>query len=296
MRSLLAMLCAAVVSLSAPCARAATATGPATAAESPEKLYEDGRKDYRLGRFQDAIDKWERAYSQSELPLLLYNIALAYRQLYDVSADLEDLRKGKVVLKNFLVVAERDPDVDPADANLLMQEIDDLVAAHEKRLENDTPAPVPEAGPPRDRPMPVPPSGEDPGRKLRIAGAATMGVGGVFVVAGVVLGVVFALKGREFRDDLANARTSDANGDPCSSDPLVTCDAVIETARDNGRAANLYSGVGFGLGAGLGVAAIVAGAVVFVQGNKRSAAWSSGRAARLRIAPSGLGLSVHGRF
>ena len=102
MRGLLATLCAATLSLASPVARAAAAP---PAAESPEQLYEEGRKDYRLGRFQDAIDKWEKAYAIAELPLLLYNIALAYRQLYDVSADVEDLRKGKVVLKNFLVAS-----------------------------------------------------------------------------------------------------------------------------------------------------------------------------------------------
>jgi tetratricopeptide (TPR) repeat protein len=300
MRGLLATLCAATLSLGSPCARAA-AMGPATA-ESPEQLYEEGRKDYRLGRFKDAIDKWERAYAIAELPLLLYNIALAYRQLYDVSADVEDLRRGKVVLKNFLVVAERDPDVDPEDAKLLMEEIDALIA---KAQTEAGPDPADPADDPPDPPDPLPPTGEDPGKKLRLAGAITMGAGGAVVVGGVVLGVVFALKGGNFRDDLRNYQIAETNGDPCMrADGAVTaCEDAIASARDNGRKANLYSGLGFGLGGALGLAAIAAGAVLFVQGNRKSAAWS-GRTAGLRsslrmgpsMSPSGLGMTVSGRF
>lgn len=292
MRGLLATFCAATLTLGTPLARAAT-IAPASS-ESPEELYEQGRKDYRLGRFQDAIDKWEKAYAIAELPLLLYNIALAYRQLYDVSADVEDLRKGKVVLKNFLVVAERDPDVDPEDAKLLMEELDGLIAKAEANTSTTPPDPGDD---PPDPPDPVPPSGEDPGKKLRLAGAITMGAGGAVVIGGVVLGVVFALKGGNFRDDLRNYQIAEMNGDPCTrSDGAVTaCEDAIASARENGRKANLYAGLGFGLGGALGLAAIAAGAVLFVQGNRKSAAWS-GRAATIRVAPSGLGMTVSGRF
>lgn len=296
MRVLLATLCAAILSLGSPCAHAA-ATGPAATGESPEELYEEGRKDYRLGRFKEAIDKWEEAYAIAELPLLLYNIALAYRQLYDVSADVEDLRKGKVVLKNFLVVAERDPDVDPADAKLLMEEIDKLLENAESESPED-PAPIDDVP---ERPEPVSPTGEDPGKKLRLAGAVTMGVGGAFVVTGVVVGVVYALKGGNFRDDLRNYQVAEMNGEPCiwSDGRTVACADAISNAREYGRRSNLYSGLGFGLGGALGLAAIATGAVLFVQGNRKSAAWS-GKAARLQIGPQigrqRLGMAISGRF
>lgn len=290
MRGLLATLCAATLTLAAPSARAAMLAPPAS--DSPEQLYEDGRKDYRLGRFKDAIDKWEKAYAIAELPLLLYNIALAYRQLYDVSADVEDLRRGKVVLKNFLVVAERDADVDPADAKLLMEEIDGLI----ETAETGTTPSEPVDDPP-DPPDPVPPAGEDPGKTFRLAGAITMGAGGAVIVGGVVLGVVFALKGGNFRDDLRNYQLAEMAGDPCMrADGRVTdCADAIASARENGRKANLYAGLGFGLGGALGLAAIATGAVLFVQGNRKSAAWS-GRAATIRVAPRGMGMTISGRF
>jgi hypothetical protein len=301
MHSLLATLCAAALALPVPIARASV--GPAASGESAEKLYEDGRKDFRLGRFAAAIDKWERAYAIAELPLLLYNIALAYRKLYGVSNDVADLRKGKVVLENFFVLAERDPEVDASDARLLMQEIDKLIAEAGEEPDPTEPTNFPaddgDLGP-TDRPTP---SGDDPGRTLRIAGAATMGAGGVFVVTGVALAVVFGIRGSEFKSDLDNAQQLEENGGQCrrADGQPTECRDAIDTARSNGRRANLGMGLALGLGGGLGLAALATGAVLFVQGNRKSKEWR-GDSARVRVAPSlpssstGLGLTITGRF
>src|SRR5690348_7307657 len=42
--------------------------------------FEDGRTAYNLGRWQEAIDAFEKAYRLSKDPALLYNIAQAHRQ------------------------------------------------------------------------------------------------------------------------------------------------------------------------------------------------------------------------
>jgi tetratricopeptide (TPR) repeat protein len=324
MRTVLATLCAAVLALPAPARASVWAVEPA--GPSAEQLYEEGRKDYRLGRFQEAIDKWEQAYDQAELPLLLYNIALAYRQLYDVSASVEDLRKGKVVLRNFLVIAERDPEVDPADAQKLMDELDELIANADKG-EPDRPAV--QAGPTDDKPVdprPVP-EGPDPGRKHRIIGGALMGGGGAVLLGGLVIGIVYGLEGSRWSDALGRAKDEDADarqsfvesgmGDPDENEAAyeefsrgectqsdgrtpadVPCSEVIATFRSNGQGANRVMALGLGLGGGLGLAAIVAGAVLFVQGNHRTRDWRAGSpvARSIRVGPAGLGLRVSGRF
>jgi tetratricopeptide (TPR) repeat protein len=325
MRTVFATLCAAALALPAPALASAGAVEPA-AGQSAEELYEAGRRDYRLGRFSEAIAKWEAAYAQAELPLLLYNIALAYRQLYDVSSSVDDLRKGRVVLRNFLVIAERDPEVDPADAQKLMDEIDELIA----NSDEGKPAPVVDDGGGDDKPIdprPVP-VGPDPGKSRRIIGGSVMGAGGAFVLAGVVIGIVYGLEGSRWRDALGRAKDEDAEarqrfvdsgmGDPdanvaaydefskmqCTlSDGRTlaadSCSDVIAKFRSNGQGANRTMALGLGLGGGLGVAAIVAGAVVFVQGNRRTRDWRAGAPAvarTIRVHPVWMGLGVSGRF
>ena len=79
--------------------------------------------------------------------------------------------------------------------------------------------------------------------------------------------------------------------------PSAVVSAAIETARSNGRQANLGLGLGLGIGVGLGVVAVGAGAILFVQGNRKTAEWKkNGFTGRLRIVPSGRGLAVRGSF
>lgn len=285
--------------LAAPVAIAADAVGPLVllvapdAEKTPPELYEEGKKAYRLGKFAEAVQKWELAYDKSESPLLLYNISLAYKSLYDISGDVEDLRKARAVMSNFLVVAEAQ---EAEDAEERIAELDKMIA--------DAKANAPKADPdpdePKDEPKPLTPTGPDPGRTLRIAGAGTMGGGGLLVVTGAVVGIFLGVKGQEFSDELRQLQSE--RDDICSGDEGSTAcrqqDANIETARDNGRKANLGLGLSLGIGGGLGLVALTAGAILFVQGNRRTAEWKRPGVAKhqLRIAPTGRGLALSGRF
>jgi tetratricopeptide (TPR) repeat protein len=94
-----------------PEARAAAAP-----AETPEGLYDEGRKAYRLGDYETAVQKWERAYALSDNALLLYNISLAYKGRYGITKDLADLRRARAVIDNFVTIAKSNDDVDVDDA------------------------------------------------------------------------------------------------------------------------------------------------------------------------------------
>lgn len=263
---------------------------------APEVLYDEGKRAYRLGRFEEAVTKWEQAYDKSERSLLLYNIALAYKGRYGISGNVDDLRKARAVMKNFLIIAQADPDVDADDAADRIDEIDAMIA---EALANppDTDGPK-EVTPPVDVPRPFEPEGEDPGKKLRIAGAATMGGGGLLTVTGAVLGIYFGVRGQEFSDQLRQLQVERI--DVCATPGSQECadqDAAIDSARSNGRSANLRMGLAFGIAGGLGLVAVGAGAVVFVQGNRRTADWKAGTVAgSLRVVPTGRGLAVSGRF
>jgi tetratricopeptide (TPR) repeat protein len=45
--------------------------------------YDEGEKAFRLGEFQRAVTEFKASYEVSAVPLLLYNVAQAYRQLGD---------------------------------------------------------------------------------------------------------------------------------------------------------------------------------------------------------------------
>lgn len=265
----------------------------------PEVLYEEGKKAYRLGNFDEAVQKWEEAYDKSESSLLLYNISLAYKGLYGISGDVEDLRKARAVMKNFLVIAEADPDVDPDDAEERIAELDGMITDAEANTPKPDPEVDPKGDPPKDEPKAIIPEGPDPGRTLRIAGASAMGGGGLFIVTGAVLGIYFGVRGQEFSDELRQLQADRADvcdGNEGSTDCLQQ-DANIETARNNGRTANLGVGLTLGIGGGLGLVALTAGAILFVQGNRRTSEWKkTGFARQLRLVPTGRGLALHGRF
>lgn len=94
--ALAALLCAQVASAAAPppkadkpaAAPAAEAAAPGTApasdapqAADPKAIFADAQKDYQLGRFTEAIPKYERVFELTSHPSLLFNIAQCHRQL-----------------------------------------------------------------------------------------------------------------------------------------------------------------------------------------------------------------------
>ncbi len=267
------------------------------AAPAAEQLYDEGRKAYRLGDFQTAVEKWEQAYDVSDNGLLLYNISLAYKGLYTITGDLADLRRSRAVLDNFIKVARVDPDIDTDDAPQRLAELDTMIAEAEKAQEPDEPPPPTVVTPPEDDEL-LDERGPDPGKKLRLAGIGTMAGGGALVMTGIGLLTFYALKGREFKDDLK--RDSDAYDDSgCADMPEDSaCQQLennIDTWRENGKQSNLLAvALGAGLG-GLGAVALVAGGLVFNEGNKRTKQWERGLT-QLRFMPTPRGFTISGRF
>lgn len=278
----------------------ASATASAAAVEddpTPEQLYDEGRKAYRLGDFETAVAKWEQAYDLSDNGLLLYNISLAYKGLYTITNDIADLRRARAILDNFIKVAKANPDIDPDDAPERLAELDQMIADAEKAAEEDKPPP----------PVIIQPSegdqlrekmGPDPGRKLRLAGMGTMIGGGALALSGVASAAVLAIKSAEFKSKLENSIAEQGNEGCSSDDTSDTCVRIqgeIETWRENGNKANtLAVALGVGLG-GAGVIALVAGGLVYNEGNKRTKQWERGLS-ELRLMPTGRGLVLSGRF
>jgi tetratricopeptide (TPR) repeat protein len=259
--------------------------------ESAEQLYEDGRKAYRLGRYDEAVKKFERSYELSDQPLLLYNIALSYKRLYGISKEVSDLRRSKTVFEEFINVASADANLatEIDDARARLAEIDEEITRAESAAA---------AGKAANETSPTDPSPQD--RKLRIGGAVAMGVGGGLLVAGVALGTYYVVRAPGFRDDIAQEKMMIADPACHAENPPSSCpsNAVdrLATHRKNLSQANLGIGLGFGLVAGLGVAAIVTGAVLFALGSRSKGAAANAFRIAPSVSPRLAGFEMSGRF
>ena len=57
------------------------ASGTAAKKEEARKLFEEGQLHYKLGRFDEALETYRKAYEVLPLPAFLFNIGQCYRQL-----------------------------------------------------------------------------------------------------------------------------------------------------------------------------------------------------------------------
>ncbi|MDZ4696012.1 MAG: tetratricopeptide repeat protein [Deltaproteobacteria bacterium] len=165
--------------------------------------YKTGTKEYNLGRFDEAIAAFEKAYEQDPAPILLFNIAQSHRQLGRHERALFFYRR-------FL-------DADPAAKNRAavqarMVELKGLLE-HEQRAKA-IPLPISPAAPPAHGVAPPPPatdastpenathtnassvpgltdreaSESAPSSTLRLAAYATGGVAVASIITGAVFG------------------------------------------------------------------------------------------------------------
>ncbi|EDM74532.1 hypothetical protein PPSIR1_01267 [Plesiocystis pacifica SIR-1] len=296
LRAGLAWAVAGTVALSPVMETRAFAAAPPSDADmtAAREAYKEGEKAYRLGRFDEAASHFEQAYELSALPDILYNIGLSHMRWYDIDPDLAHLRQAKVVFTNYQIELQKNPELgDASEVDKLLQQIDEKMAAHEEAdaRRDDSPGPV----------APVE-AGDDPGKKLRLAGAVSLGVGGVALVGGVVGAALMGVRGQEFQEQLqVEYDTISANDCDDPSDPREVCQdayAARDTLRSNGRQANVLAvGLGISLG-GIGVIGLAAGTILFLQGNKRTKEWN---ARSLGVAPmwspdGTTGLSLSGKF
>lgn len=276
----------------------AVAFGPSTDADA---LYEEGRKDYNQNFFRSAIEKFEAAYERSKNPLILYNIGLTYKKLYDEEQKPELLKSARSALKDYVSAVEKDPGLgaDPEEVKPVLADIDAELARIEAAPSSEPT--TPDEPPPTSR-------DEDPGRKLKLAGIGLMASGGGLIVIGSILGGVFAVKGNNLSDKLNDGLYPDLEEKGCSDvasdgEPPA-CQGIhddIDAARSDGKSANTASTLSFALVGGLGALLVIGGAVSYVLGKKRT---DDGRSARVQVLPlAGFGrggtmggLSLVGRF
>ena len=299
----------------------ATIPVPAFAAQQPgadqgdqtgeaKRLYQDGKTAYRLGRFDEAVAKFEAAYAASPRPTILFNIGLAYERLYTTSNDVAHLRKAKVLLQNFLLETQKDAALgSPAEVEAQIDEVDEKIDAHEQRVaERDSgieeerekarkAQEEAEAAKARLDEVDNQPVGGDPGKLDRRRGGAILGMGVAAGVAGGLGAWLLGMRGQEFEDKLVDSIAEYdfiGCGDPSDNEHCAALDEQQAGLVRNGEKANKLSlGVGIS-GAVVGVALVGTGIALIVRGKKRTKKWKGG--SDLSLAPTGRGFVVSGRF
>lgn len=274
---------------------------PAPGCRNPDALYEEGRKDYNQKFTKAAIEKFEEAYKCSKNPLILYNIGLAYKRLYEGEKQLELLEKAKKALTAYVDAIAQDTSLgaDPEEVKPILAEIDE-------EIERVKPKPVEPEGPTEPPTPETPPV--DPGKKMRNVGIGLLAAGGVLTAAGVGVAAAFGIKGSKLGGQLNGTdgiyEQLDAGGcglkpseDSAQADTALCNDlrSQREQLRSDGATANAVA-LGFTAVAVVGVGLVIGGAVAFAKGKRTSAEWESARQARVRVLPSFGGLVLQGRF
>lgn len=286
--ALLALLVAAAVSTPARADDQAKATA--------RQHYERGVTQYNLGHFSAAIPEFEKAYEIESVPVLLYNIAQAHRQLGnneraiffyrryieaapkaanrpDVERRIRELEE--VVRKQGEAKSKPPTQVEPIASDVAGGRAGDAASTASPPVTTsrppgttlaaaDTASPTPAA---TVTTTPAEPAAQSPGkgRGLRIGGIATAAAGGACIVTGIVFGAMASSKS----DSVASATAFDPGADSA------------------GRRDATLQWVFYGVGA----AAVGAGAVLYYLGWRADAAES--RVALLPSwAPGGAGASL----
>lgn len=100
--------------------------------------YRLGSDAYALGNYEEAVGHFERAYELTHQPELLFNLGQSYTRWYDISNDLEHLKKARRLYENYVLNVGALGDLDEeqqaqarADAQRRISEVDRRIAQHE---------------------------------------------------------------------------------------------------------------------------------------------------------------------
>ncbi len=164
--------------------------------EAAKQLYAEGKRYYDIADYAQAIASWKRAYVASNAPMLLFNIAQAYR----LSGNCDEALHVYAAYERAAPELTNRDDLEQAKGRCNREPM----KTHPPEPELDERASAPGAAP---APAPavtasLPASNESHDRRLRIAGIATASVGVVFGITSFV----FARHASDVGDDVAAHR------------------------------------------------------------------------------------------
>jgi tetratricopeptide (TPR) repeat protein len=226
-----------------------------------DQLYETAGADFKAGRFQDAIKGFRQAYDLVRDPVYLFNLAQAYRKIFDCVGAAEHY-------KRFLADAK---DVDKATRASVEQWIGELAPCVEQRTkEAEATRRYEEADKKRRADVAARLQRElvDRDRNRRRMGVVIGGVGGGLIVAGGLFGLRARRIGNELREK------------------CMGCDwpAEFEEKEQTAERSDLYAIASVATG----TAAVITGIVIYLRGRRANE--------RVLVAPTPNGATVSVRF
>lgn len=159
---------------------------------------------YALGNYEQAIEHFERAYELSQEPALLFDLGQAYTRWYDLSNELEQLKKARRMYENYVInldasdLGDEERAIARSDAQRRITEVDRRVADH--RESNDA---IPG---PSDDPAEATPIHKKPWFWVAIVGGLAV------VAAGVTTGVLLGARSDEFQPELGTIGRAPGSG------------------------------------------------------------------------------------
>lgn len=228
---------ALAVLLVARIAQAAPAPDDASAnAAQAAPLYEEGKRHFDLAEYVAAIASWKHAYLLSSEPLLLFNIAQAYR----LSGDCAEANRFYL---SYQRVAPR-----PSNQADLTQAMTKCAGVEPASGDRSEPTPEPPHPPPPV--VPPPPETGAGGHNLRLASYAVGGLGGL----ALIIGVTSAVSASSHANDVQNQQMG------------TTWGAGLQQEQSDGQSAATRARILVGVG----VAALVGGGVLWWLGRDQS--------------------------
>jgi tetratricopeptide (TPR) repeat protein len=87
----------------------ATGAGAAPPRENAKAIFQEGERNFQLGKFEAAIEAYERAFNLDPQPAFIFNIALAHRRQFEIDGKLEHLLRARELYRNYLKLDPTSP-------------------------------------------------------------------------------------------------------------------------------------------------------------------------------------------
>jgi hypothetical protein len=163
--------------------------------------YRAGSDAYALGNYEEAVGHFERSYELSQQPELLFNLGQSYTRWYDISNNVDHLKKARRLYENYVLnvgatqLDEQGQADARADAQRRIAEVDRAIAKHEDAKIGGTPE--------DDKP-------DKPVHKKAWFWVAI--IGGAAVVGGAVAAAVITTRPKGFEPELGTIGSMGSSG------------------------------------------------------------------------------------
>lgn len=146
--------------------------------------YAEGSELYELGKYPEAIERFQRAWELSKEEQLLYNLGQAYWKWYDVDPEVDHLRQAALFFRNYDKRMRLTEEYDPVEIDNILKAIDAQIEVEERKLAEANRPVIVQPGGPTEEELAWQQRRRTT-RGLNVSGTTLIVVGGVTLGAGI---------------------------------------------------------------------------------------------------------------